>query len=141
MSKVTRENFYLNRRSGVRVDFRSSIRFQPDPSRRFRLAQAVTQNLSLRGMQVLSPTIFDQKKKFEVWIPLEGVMVVPAMAKTEWMSVEDTFGDSAYWIVGGLSLTFRNDEERRLYAETILKHANLDRVRKEQETSKVGFVF
>jgi hypothetical protein len=135
------EEFYLNRRGGIRVDYHSAIRFQPDPRRKFHLAHAVTQNLSLRGMQILTPTVPDPKRRFEVWIPLEGSTVVPAIAHTEWMEVEDNLADSPYWIRSGVSLTFRNESDRRLYVDTVLKRANVDRIRREQEASKIGFVF
>ena len=92
-------------------------------------------------MQILSSTILEPRKKFEVWIPVEGSTIIPAVAKTEWMVVEETFGDSPYWVRGGLSLAFRNDEDRRLIAEEIRRRSKTDRVRQEQENSKVGFVF
>ncbi len=141
MSKTSREDFYLNRRGGLRVDFRSAIRFQSDPRRKFQLSHAVTQNISLHGMQILSTTVPDPKRKFEVWIPLGGSMIVPATAHTQWVALEDGLGDSPYWVRSGVSLTFRNGEERRLFVDTVLKRANLDRIRREQEASKVGFVF
>lgn len=141
MTRAAREVFYLDRRNGIRVDFRSAIRFQPDPTRKFRLAHAVTQNISLKGLQLLSSAILEQKKKFEVWIPLDGTTTVPAVARTEWMAVEDTLGDSPYWIRAGLSLAFQDDDHRRLFAQAVLKRMDLGPARKEQEVSKVGFVF
>ena len=92
-------------------------------------------------MQILSPAILDAKRKFEVWIPLGGSTVIPANAQVEWMALEDTLGDSPYWVRSGVSLTFRNTEDRRLFVNTVLARASVDRVRCEQETSKVGFVF
>ncbi len=141
MAQTVREDFYLDRRNGISVDFRSAVRFQPDPTRKFRLAQAVTQNISLKGMQLLSPVILEQKKKFEVWIPLDGTTILPAVARTQWMAVEDTLGDSPYWVRAGLSLAFQNDGHRRLFAQAVLKRVDLGPIRKEQEASKVGVVF
>jgi hypothetical protein len=123
------------------VEFRSAIRVQANPRRRFRLAHAVSQNISLRGMQILSPAILERKRPFEIWIPLKGTDVVPATAKVEWMALEDSLGDSPYWVRSGVSLTFRTPEERRRFADAVLARAQVDRVRVEQETSKVGFVF
>jgi hypothetical protein len=141
MRKSNREEFYLNRRTGIRVDFRSQIRFQSDPGRKFRLAHAVTQNISLRGMQVLSSTTFDVRKRFEVWIPIDSTTVIPATARTEWVRIEDELGDSPYWVRGGLSLTFRNEKDRRLYVDTVLKRVDVDRLKREIDSNKVGFVF
>ncbi|MFH1262017.1 MAG: hypothetical protein V1495_01050 [Pseudomonadota bacterium] len=141
MRTASQEDFYLNRRGGLRVDFRHAIRFQSNPDRRFQLAHAITQNLSLRGMQVLSATILDSRKKFEVWIPIDGTTVIPAIARTEWMTVEDTLADSPYWVRGGLSLAFPKEKDRKLYVETVLKRVDIDRLKKEAESSKVGFVF
>jgi hypothetical protein len=97
--------------------------------------------LSLRGINLWSPTLWERKKKFEVWIPLDGSTIIPAVAKTEWMTVEDELGDSPFWIRSGLSLTFRNSDDRRAFTDAFLRRADLDRVTKEQETSKIGFVF
>lgn len=138
---TSQEDYYLNRRGGIRVDFHSTVRFQPNPTRKFQLAHAVTQNISLRGLQLLSPTILEAKRKFEVWLTLDSSTVIPATANTEWMQLEDNFADSPYWVRSGVSLAFRSLDERRLFVDTVLKRASLDRVRREQDASKVGFVF
>lgn len=105
---------YLNRRSDVRVNFRKLVRFNPDNSRPVtRLERGISQDLSVRGMRLLCPVALEKGSTFDLWLPIEGYEVLKARATARWVEVEDTLGDSPYWVRCGLSLTFVSPMDRR----------------------------
>ena len=138
---MTERLLYLDRRSTIRIPFHASVRFVADPAHPLHLGEAVTQNVCLRGVQILTSAIPERQKTFDIWIPLVGDDVVPAKARTAWMRIEDTLGDNRYWLQTGLELLIEDPADRRRLAETIRRRAQAERTRSEPETSKVGFVF
>ena len=140
-SSTTPDDLYLNRRAIRRVTFRHAIRFVLNPDRPLRLEKGLTQDVSLRGIQILSTTVPEQKKSFDLWIPLDGDDVIHAKARTAWIEIEDSLGDSPYWIRTGLELTFSNLKERKLLAEALFHKTRSDRVRLEEATSKTAYIF
>ena len=135
------ESFFLERRAHTRVDFRSAVHFTPDPSRPLRLSRALTQNLSLSGVQVLGSSIPEIKKPFEIWIPLERGEVVHARVKTVWTEIEDTWGDSSYWLRMGFRLLYDNVADRERVADTIALRARQDILQRERSFSKIDYIF
>ncbi|MFH1016705.1 MAG: PilZ domain-containing protein [Pseudomonadota bacterium] len=132
---------YLDRRSGVRVSHHFTARFAVDPDHPLRLGQGLTQDLSLRGVQLLTDIVPDSEKPFDIWIPVDDQEVVAAQARVVWMALEDTYADSQYWLRVGVNLTCQDREARRLLAGTVARKADLSRALHEQENSKVSFVF
>lgn len=145
MASLNRESLYLNRRVNVRVDHRNVIRFVRDSAHRLSFTQGLSQNISLNGIQILSPRILEKNKPFELWIPIKGQDDnVLALAQTAWIQIEDSLGDSPYWIRSGLRLSFNKAKDRDLYRDMIsqktyiktpMEHAVF-----EEPGSKVGFV-
>ncbi len=141
MSKFTSASLDSNRRSNVRVNYHCAVRFVRDPAYPLHLAYGISQDISLRGLQLLSPIVLEKRTPFELWVCVEGNEMIPATAETAWMSLEDSLGDSPYWIRSGVTLIFKSHADRDLVAQAILKRANVDRIMLEQTESRIGFVF
>ncbi len=135
----SREAEFLNRRADRRVPFRNVIRFVSDPKRPLRLRKGITQNLSLRGVSMLSSSILESVKPFEIWLPLDEEEMVSALAKLAWVSLEDNLGDSPYWIRGGLALTFRLKRDHDMVLDLISDRSKADIVEREESRHKIGF--
>jgi hypothetical protein len=132
---------YLDRRAAVRVRHHFMARFVADPDFPLRLSQGLTQDLSLKGVQLLTSVVPEPEKPFDIWIPVDDHEVVAARGRVVWMSIEDTYADSPYWLRVGVNLTFRDRVSRDLLAGTIARKTDVELAQKTQESSKVGFVF
>lgn len=136
---------YLDRRSTSRVLYRSSVQLVSDLSRPLHLHQALSQDLSVSGLQVLTPVILERYRQFPIWIPLWKGMdeggVAEAQAKVAWFAIEDTLGDSPFWIRAGLRLTFSKENDRDLFFGTLSQRLSADQSIGESLNSKVGFIF
>lgn len=141
MTPSPEKGLYLDRRAGVRIDFHSAAQFVPDPARPLRTSRALTQDLSLRGAQLLTSVVPETEKPFVIWIPVEGERVVRATAQVVWTAVEDLLGDSPYWVRTGVTLRFDDRESREAVASAIARRSSVERSAREQEISKIGFVF
>ena len=97
--------------------------------------------MSLKGMQLLSSVVLERNKTFPIWIPIGESDVISAEAKTVWMTIEGSLGDSPYWVRSGIALSVSDANEKTLLLETISQKTDPDRILKEQEKSKVSFVF
>ena len=140
-SVVDTNDLYLNRRANLRVNFRSAVRFAPNPDRPLRLEQGVTQDVSMRGISLLTATIPQKEKPFHLWIPMGDDDVISATAHCSWFEVEDCLGDSPYWIRAGLTILIDRKDDRKMYADMILNKANSKRFALEETDSRVGFIF
>ncbi len=132
---------YLDRRSGVRVSHHFTARFATDPDHPLRLSQGLTQDLSLRGVQLLLSVVPDPAKPFDIWIPVDDQEIVAARGRIVWMALEDTFADSPYWLRVGVNLTCESREARKLLASTIARKTDTESALRDREEAKIGFVF
>lgn len=137
-----RASLYLNRRAEPRVQFRKSVRFNPDRYRPLRkLEQGVTQDVSLRGLQILTTVILDTKRPIDLWVPVYGQDVIRANARVQWVEIEADLGDSPYWIRSGLSITLQNVEDRQKLASAIAERETRTPWMISEAGTKIGFVF
>ena len=142
MNQTDNNNLYLNRRVEIRVNFRKNVRFNTDPGKPLRLLQkGVSQDMSIRGMQVLSSVILEKGRVFDMWIPLDDQMVVKAKARVRWTQLEDTLGDSPYWIRAGISLAYNKGDDRKILSNVVADKAKLEPVLRQEAESKIGYVF
>jgi hypothetical protein len=131
----------LDRRANIRAPFHLSARFVRDPSRplQFGTGRAVTQDISLRGLQILSPALPSEDKSFDIWIHFSENVVVRGCARLVWARVEDTLADSSYWLRAGFTLNLPSPRDRRIWARAIAGKTGSDRVALEEAESKVGY--
>jgi len=121
--------------------FRSAVRFSPDATFPLKMEQGLTQDVSVRGMKLLTPVVPDRTRPMDVWIPLEDDDVVHAKASVVWVEVEDALGDSPYWIRTGITLTIRKKGDRKRFLKLIARKSHTEQSKLEEADSKVGYVF
>ena len=139
----TREpGLFLDRRTVPRVELRCTARFAPDASRPLRIGHGLVQDISTRGVRILSTVLLDPLQTFPIWIAVKGKDVVSANARVSWMRVEDMLGDSPYWIATGLRLSFTRPSDQEIISEIVASRTNLTKGGVGQQVdSKIGYVF
>ncbi len=83
----------------------------------------------------------DPDKPFDIWIPLNDQEIVSAQGRVIWMALEDTYADSPYWLRVGMNLTCEDQAARKLLADAVSRKSHTERILREQENSKISFVF
>jgi hypothetical protein len=139
--QTSEKQLHLDRRSFARVSHHYTARFVIDPKRPLLIGQALTQDIGMRGALLLTNVIPETRKPFPVWIPLGDDRVLSASAQTAWTGIEDTLGDSAYWVKLGVTLTYHHQEDRAALAEVVARKTNRDIALREFETHKIGYIF
>jgi len=135
------EELHLERRSTPRVRYHYTAQFAPNPSLPLKLGKGLTQDLSQKGVQILTSNILDPHRFIEVWIPGQDDEILRARAKVKWTSLEDTFFDNPYWLRCGLELIFDDKLDRIKIAKIIEQKAKYDRTDREGVTTKIGYIF
>jgi hypothetical protein len=132
---------YLERRSSPRIPYRYTIRFVSNPSHPLKLSPALSHNLSLRGLQFLASSVPDLNREFDIWIPTHNEDVVHARARLKWTALEVTFSDSPYWIRCGVEVIYINAADRKIISKLVEKKASQERSSRENQLTKIGYIF
>ena len=132
---------YLERRSTPRIPYHFTIRFVSNPSHPLKLNPALSQNISIRGLQFLCSSVPDLNRQFDIWIPTQNDEVVHARARLKWTSVEVTFSDSPYWVRCGVEVLYDRAADRKTVSKLVEKKASQERAHRENQLTKIGYIF
>ena len=132
----------LDRRANVRADVHRSASFVRNPVRPIQggMGRAITQDICLRGVRILTRTLPPERPSFPIWIHLDEQRVIRAQGSLVWTQVETMLGDSPYWLQCGLSLIVPESSDRVALARAIAEKVGTDRVTREEAETKIGYL-
>ncbi len=120
-----------------------TAKFLRDPSHPIQRgsARAITQDVSLKGVQFLCSAIPEDTRSFDIWLFCDELRVLHGKARVAWKRVESDLADGPFWLRVGCSLTFDRAEDREELAQVLADRTGLDRSSSLEATTKVGYLF
>jgi len=111
----------VNRRTFPRYQYRAGITVKPTNDIQSPLWDTgISQNLSLDGISILHSKILVPGELVYLTIPLfdtERELVLSG--SVEWVSVDDLYEDSPYWIKAGIMFSEMGNEKKKILLNTI----------------------
>jgi hypothetical protein len=122
---------------------RLTAKFLRDPSRPIQRgsARAITQDVSLKGVQFLCSAIPEETRSFDVWLFCDELHVLHGKARVAWKNVEGELADGPFWLRVGCSLTFERAEDREELANLLADKLGMEGVSRLEATTKIGYLF
>jgi hypothetical protein len=103
-----------NVRQGERYAVKRSISFVRNGDPQQRICSGLTLDLSRHGCCLFSSTTLQESEWLRLWFLVNDSQDLLSLdAKVTWVSVDDLYGDSPYWVRAGLEFTELRDFEKQ----------------------------
>lgn len=105
-----------NARHGQRFPVKCLLSFKKHTDHYTRIYSALTIDLNLNGVSLFSSHIVEVGDNLRLWL-LNGdqAQIICVDAQVKWTTIDDLYGDSAYWMRAGLKfVNVTADQERQL---------------------------
>ena len=101
-----------NTRAAERFPVKASVSFRTDVNSN-KLHQGLVMDIGFLGICIFSPTLLEVGKPMRLWVMNPNSADLTKIDGTvAWVSLEDTYGDSPYWVKAGISFNSLNEAQK-----------------------------
>jgi hypothetical protein len=102
-----------NARYGERFSIKCAASFKKPVDHFNRIYSAITLDLNLTGACLFTSNLLQPGESLRLWLlHADAAELTSLDAQVVWTTIDDLYGDSAYWIKAGIRFVNLNEEQR-----------------------------